>query len=62
MPSLESSSVQNSAAAVAIVPLETQAAFWPLITHSSPSRRARQLGRTEGSLKMGSVKPTWSLP
>ena len=43
--------VQKSAATVAIVPLETQAAFWPLITHWSPSLRATQFALIEVSEK-----------
>jgi len=40
---------------VAIVPLDTQADFWPLITHSSPSRRAVQSNAESGA-------PNWSVP
>ena len=54
--------VQKSAATVAMVPFETQAAFWPRITYSSPSSRAMQFAFTAGSLKWGSLQASVSLP
>ena len=45
---------ENSVSAcVAIVPLETQAAFWPLSTYSSPSRRAKRFPLMLRSWKIG---------
>ena len=48
------STAQKRAAASAIVPFETQAAFWPVITKESPSLRAMQLGLPSFSMS-GSV-------
>jgi len=45
--------VQNNAATVAMLPFETQAAFCPRITHSSPSFVAMQFARILGSSKCG---------
>src|SRR5262245_33534801 len=53
---------QNRVATLAIVPLETQAAFWPSMIHSSPSRRATQFPRIRSSPPRVSLTTSWSLP
>src|SRR3972149_711760 len=51
----DASTVRNVQAWVAIVPFDTQADFWPLITHSSPSSRAVHSNADFGSRN-------WSVP